>query len=76
MAFRKKELSDGGSFDKINRIKPFTNLVFSVVMSIIAVLTVVPVALVFIISITSSYSLTKRGFSFIPLKSEMDSVSA
>ena len=67
MAIRKKDLSDGGSFDKINRIKPFTNLVFSVVMSIIAVLTVVPVALVFIISITSSYSLTMRGFSFIPL---------
>ena len=67
MAIRKKDLSDGGSFDKINRIKPFTNLAFSVVMSIIAVLTVVPVALVFIISITSSFSLTMRGFSFIPL---------
>ena len=67
MAIRKKEITDGGSFDKINRVKPFTNLVFSLVMSIVAILTVVPVALVFIISVTSSESLTMRGFSFLPM---------
>ena len=58
---------EDNSFLKINRIKPATNAVFSVGMSVIAVLTVVPVVLVFIISITSSESLTYRGFSFFPL---------
>ena len=67
MAIRKKEITDGGSFDKINRVKTFTNLVFSLVMSIVAILTVVPVALVFIISVTSSESLTMRGFSFLSM---------
>ena len=37
---------EDNSFLKINRIKPATNAVFSVVMSVIAVLTVVPVVLV------------------------------
>ncbi len=59
--------TETSSFDRINRIKPLTNMIFSVVMSVVAVLTVVPVALVFIISITSSLSLTMRGFSFFPL---------
>ena len=58
---------EDNSFLRINRIRPTTNAVFSVVMSIIAVLTVVPVVLVFIISITSSESLTLRGFSFFPI---------
>ena len=61
------KVKEDNSFPKINRISPTTNAVFSIVMSVIAVLTVVPVALVFIISITSSESLTFRGFSFFPL---------
>ncbi len=61
-----KQKSDN-SFLVINRIRPATNAVFSVVMSLIALLTVVPVVLVFIISITSSISLTLRGFSFFPI---------
>ena len=61
------KVKEDNSFQKINRISPTTNAVFSIVMSVIAVLTVVPVALVFIISITSSESLTFRGFSFFPL---------
>ncbi len=63
---KKKEL-ESNSFAKINRIKPATNAVFSSVMSVIAIATVIPVVLVFIISITSSESLTRRGFSFFPL---------
>ena len=58
---------EDNSFLKINRIKPATNAFFTVFMSGVAVLTVVPVVLVFIISITSSESLTFRGFSFFPL---------
>ena len=62
----RKQNSDN-SFLVINRIRPVTNAVFSIVMSVIALLTVVPVVLVFIISITSSVSLTYRGFSFFPI---------
>ena len=62
----RKQKSDN-SFLVINRIQPVTNAVFSIVMSVIALLTVVPVVLVFIISITSSVSLTYRGFSFFPI---------
>ncbi|MBR4359419.1 MAG: carbohydrate ABC transporter permease [Clostridia bacterium] len=63
---KQKQISDN-SFAKINRIRPWVNAVFSSVMSVIAVATVIPVVLVFIVSITSSKSLTLRGFSFFPL---------
>ena len=63
---RKEPVSDN-SFARINRIMPWTNAIYSVVMSLIAIITVIPVVLVFIISITSSQSLTLRGFSFFPL---------
>ena len=62
-----RKQKEDNSFLKINRINPVTNAVFSVVMSVIAVLTVVPVVLVLIISVTSSESLTLRGFSFFPI---------
>lgn len=63
---KKKPISDN-SFAKINRIHPWTNAIFTTVMSVIAIATVIPVVLVFIISITSSQSLTLRGFSFFPM---------
>ena len=63
----KKKIPESNSFAKINRISPVTNTLFSTVMSVIALATIVPVVLVFIISITSSQSRTRRGFSFFPL---------
>ena len=63
----KKKERESNSFAKINRIKPATNAFFPSVRSVAAVATVIPVVLVFIISITSSESLTRRGFSFFPL---------
>ncbi len=63
----KKKVPESNSFAKINRVKPVTNAVASVVMSAVAVATVIPVVLVFIISVTSSQSLTLRGFSFFPM---------
>ena len=63
---RKKE-TESNSFAKINRIRPTTNVLFSSIMSVVAIATVIPVVLVFIISVTSSESLTRRGFSFFPL---------
>ena len=61
----KKKIPESNSFAKINRISPVTNTLFSTVMSVIALATIVPVVLVFIISITSSQGLTRRGFSFL-----------
>ncbi|MBO4884114.1 MAG: carbohydrate ABC transporter permease, partial [Clostridia bacterium] len=59
--------TESNSFARINRIRPGTNALFTGAMSVIALATVIPVILVFIISITSSESLTRRGFSFFPL---------
>ena len=54
------------SSTKINRVSPLTNAIFSILLSILAILTVIPIALVFIISISSPESLTYNGFSFFP----------
>ncbi len=63
-----KEIQMQSSFSRINRVKPLTNVLFSALMIICAVLTVLPVLLVVSISISDNYSLTKIGYSFIPLK--------
>lgn len=60
------KVNEASDFVKINRVKPGTNVLFSVLLLVIAILTVVPVILVFTISISSSESLTYNGFSFIP----------
>ena len=54
------------SFARINRIKPGTNAVFSIVLTFIALLTVLPIVLVVMISISTPESLTYCGFSFFP----------
>lgn len=54
------------SFAKINRVKPRTNAIISIVMSILALLTILPLVLVISISISTSESLTYNGFSLIP----------
>lgn len=60
------KVNESSDFSRINRIKPATNVVFSAILLVIAILTVVPIVLVFIISISSSESLTYNGFSFLP----------
>lgn len=54
------------SFSRINRVKPRTNAIISIVLALIAIMTVLPMVLVFSISISTSESLTYHGFSFIP----------
>ena len=63
MATRK---TTDNSFARINRIKPGTNAVFSTVLTFVALLTVMPIVLVVMISISTPESLTYRGFSFFP----------
>lgn len=54
------------SFAKINRVRPRTNAIISIVMSILALLTILPLVLVISISISTSESLTYNGFALIP----------
>ena len=51
---------------RFNQIKPFTNVLFSLLFIILALLTVLPVIFVFIISISSEASIAANGYSFFP----------
>ena len=51
---------------RFNQIKPLTNVLFSLLFIILALLTVLPVIFVFIISISSEASIAANGYSFFP----------
>lgn len=51
---------------RINEIAPGWNIFLTIVMTILAVLTVVPLILVIIVSFSSAESLARYGYSFIP----------
>ncbi len=63
---KSREIEPESSFSRINRVKPLTNFWFTLLLILIAVVTVAPVLLVFTISISSSESLTYHGFSYFP----------
>ncbi len=50
----------------LNQIKPATNLAFNIVFFIAAAISILPVIFVFMISISSEYSLSHFGYLFIP----------
>lgn len=50
----------------INQIKPITNVLFSILFAILALLCVVPAIFIVIISLSSSESITMKGYSFFP----------
>ena len=56
-ALKKVPTSGLGRF---NQIKPFTNVLFSLLFILLALLTVLPVIFVFIISISSEASIRQR----------------
>lgn len=64
-ARKEKEITDN-SFAKINRVKPLTNALLSVFFIVLAIMTVLPIVLVIMISISTSESLAFNGFSFFP----------
>ena len=51
---------------RVNEIAPGWNIFLTILMTILAVLTVVPLILVIIISFSSAESLARYGYSFIP----------
>lgn len=50
--------------NRLNRIKPMTNIIFNLIFLILGLACVTPVILVFIISITKESELVAHGYSF------------
>lgn len=65
MARRKERTAEDG-LGRFNRISPLTNALFSGLFILLAALTVLPVAFVFIVSVSSEASIAERGYSFFP----------
>ena len=56
----------GDGLTRFNQIKPLTNVAFSSLFILLALITFIPVLFVFIISISSEASIAQKGYSFIP----------
>lgn len=54
------------SLVRLNRIKPQTNVLFNIMFTIFAAISIIPVIFVFIISITSEESIRMHGYRFWP----------
>ncbi len=52
--------------NRLNRIKPVTNILFNILLLIFALMCVIPLILVFMISISSEQTLSTYGYQFIP----------
>ena len=68
---RKAVVQDG--FSRFNRIKPATNVVFTLIFILLALITFLPVVFVFIISISSEASIAQNGYSFFPKELSLES---
>lgn len=71
MAKTKQIHQDG--FSRFNCIKPTTNVVFTLIFILLAVITFLPVVFVFIISISSEASIAQNGYSFFPAELSLES---
>ncbi len=56
----------------LNQISPGWNAFFSILLSVISLLVLIPMALVFIVSFSSETSIAKVGFSFTPVEWSLD----
>ena len=56
----------GDGLTRFNQLHPFTNLAFSALFILLALITFIPVLFVFIISISSEASIAQHGYSFFP----------
>lgn len=67
----KRVQQDG--FNRFNCIKPGTNMVFTQIFVLLAIITFLPVVFVFIISISSEASIAQNGYSFFPAELSLES---
>lgn len=69
MSFKKKPVT---GLMRYNRIKPATNVLYSAIFIILALICFLPALLVLMVSISSEASVMKYGYSFIPKEFSMD----
>lgn len=62
--------SDG--MQRFNRVKPVTNIFYSLLFIVLAILCITPVVFVIIISFSSETSIATKGYSFIPMQWGLD----
>ncbi len=67
----KKEI-DSDNFYKLNRISKPMNVLFNIIFTLCALVSIVPFIFVFMISISSKESITKFGYQFIPKDFSLD----
>ena len=58
---------------RFNRIKPLTNILFSMIFILLALMTFLPVLFVLIISFSSEASIAQNGYSFFPKELSLES---
>ncbi len=68
---KKRVLTDG--LGRFNQIRPVTNVLFSALFILLALMTVLPVIFVLMISISSEASIARNGYSFIPAEFSLSS---
>ena len=64
---RQKSRPSGG-LEAFNRVSPTTNILFSLLFALLALLCILPVVFVTVISFSSADSITRLGYSFFPDK--------
>ena len=62
----------GSGMERFNAIKPGTNVAYTTLFILLAVLCVIPVVFVIIISFSSEASIGKVGYSFVPAEWSTD----
>lgn len=55
-----------GGFEKFNRVSPQTNIIISILFIVLAIICILPVILVFMVSISSERSIQQFGYRFWP----------
>lgn len=63
----------GDGLSRYNQLKPLTNIIFSALFILLALLTFLPLLFVFIISLSSEATIAQHGYSFFPKELSLDS---
>ena len=64
-----------GGFEKFNRVTPHTHFIISTIFIILAVICIMPVVLVFMVSISSEQSIQQVGYRFWPEEFSLEAYS-
>lgn len=63
---RKQKETHTSGIDKMNRVKPVTNVLNTTLFIVLALMAVIPVIFVLILSLSSEASIQAKGYSFFP----------